>query len=621
MLSRFRPLTRALIAAGSLSLVGAVTLAAPGLDSSALAQPAGPSGVAPPTKGPALHLRVRGGSELSASASTIEGGFTLRGELLDDAGVPIPSGSVTVQALDGDRAVKIATFEPCSGTGTKTGGAHTASPDEAVLEADEHGSFCVTGRAGTGKLKLKLRFKGGKLHEGAETEVTLDGEHDNLLHTVLRFEPPVEMVDLERPTLTVTAKLSVDRAEAARLRSGVTGAAHREGLELTLEDERGTAVATATTGGDGRARFEVKTESLAGPGPGELRVRFAGTALLAKGAASQPIVRRADARLALSHPIEKADPDDGATVDVEVTTVQGPVKGGVLEVRRATAGDGAEQARLSASDVLGAANVDDQGHARILAAVSGAGGSTVPLVVRYVPAAPWYRPGNELRADVELKSAGILRQILLGAAVLAAAAWIAKGWRRSPRPRILPSVDGPVLAPSGKAGVQVLAPSGATGFRGVVADAHDGTPIVGARLSVVAPSFQGDGVVQTAVTDDKGAFTLEGGAPRDARLVVEADFHGRHEQPLPPPSVLAVGLVARRRALLERLVRWAKMQGAPFDGTPEPTPGHVRRVAARASSVEIEQWAGAVERAAFGPDAIDAEAEREVQTAEPRPLR
>jgi len=127
--------------------------------------------------------------------------------------------------------------------------------------------------------------------------------------------------------------------------------------------------------------------------------------------------------------------------------------------------------------------------------------------------------------------------------------------------------------------------------------------------------------VARATSDERGAFTLEGAYRSDARLVVSSADHATHEQALPPPSVLRVALVTRRRALLERLVRWARQRGAPFDGAPEPTPGHVRRAAARHDAGEVEAWAGRVEQAVYGPDRVDEAREREAREAEPRAIR
>jgi len=175
--------------------------------------------------------------------------------------------------------------------------------------------------------------------------------------------------------------------------------------------------------------------------------------------------------------------------------------------------------------------------------------------------------------------------------------------------------------------VQVIgrAPS-AGGWRGVVVDAHEGTPVVGARLSIVVPAFQGDGVIARALADEHGSFSFDPTHARDARLVVEADLHSTYEQALPPPSALHVALITRRRALLDRLVRWARHQGAPFDGVSEPTPGHVRRAAARLKMQEgqrwttVEKWAGQVESAAFGSEPVHAADEESVRAAEPNAL-
>jgi hypothetical protein len=242
----------------------------------------------------------------------------------------------------------------------------------------------------------------------------------------------------------------------------------------------------------------------------------------------------------------------------------------------------------------------------------------VPLAFRYVPAAPWWRPGANAAVTLRVNGPGPWRQALLAAVVGALAAWIVRGWRRAPKPPRTERDSLAPAAPAGRAGVRVVEPADAeAGWRGRVVDAHDGTPIAGATLTVTVPSFEGDGVVARVESDPSGQFTLGAGHARDARLAVEARLHAAHEQALPQPGVLVVALVTRRRALLDRLVRWARRYGQPFDGPPEPTPGHVRRVASRVAALEVEAWARRVETAAFGPDAVDAEAEREAREREP----
>lgn len=186
---------------------------------------------------------------------------------------------------------------------------------------------------------------------------------------------------------------------------------------------------------------------------------------------------------------------------------------------------------------------------------------------------------------------------------------------------LAPADDGPPV-PTGRAGVDVVrSEAGQTSYRGTVIDAHDGSAINAARVTIVAPAFQGDGVMARAVTNDRGEFVLDAKHRSDARLVVDAPTHSRLEQSLPLPGVLRIALVSRRRTVLERLVRWAQKAGTPFDAQPEPTPGHVRRVAFRAQDNEVEEWARGVEAAAYGPAAVDEQLETQLVTAEPRGSR
>ncbi|HEY4119290.1 MAG TPA: carboxypeptidase-like regulatory domain-containing protein, partial [Byssovorax sp.] len=241
------------------------------------------------------------------------------------------------------------------------------------------------------------------------------------------------------------------------------------------------------------------------------------------------------------------------------------------------------------------------------------------LRLRLVPGGPYVKAGPELHVAVPVAHPSIVRQILLAVVVLGVAAWVIAGWRRAPKAIVAASSEPAHAPPSGRAGVEVLAqPRGMTGWRGTVCDAHDGAPIAGARLRIVTPAFQGDGVAAEATADAQGAFTLESSASRDgARLVVESTLHSAYEQALPPPSVLGIALVTRRRALLERLVRWARRHGAPFDALPEPTPGHVRRAAARSDATGVATWAARVEAAAYGADSVGPEVEKEVRANEP----
>ena len=101
----------------------------------------------------------------------------------------------------------------------------------------------------------------------------------------------------------------------------------------------------------------------------------------------------------------------------------------------------------------------------------------------------------------------------------------------------------------------------------------------------------------------------------DEQMAVEAPLHARLVQPLPPAGELSIALVLRRRALLGKLVAWARGRGRPFDVKPEPTPGHVRRAAA--DDFQTARWADAIERAVFGGGDVDARMEREIERMAP----
>ena len=169
-----------------------------------------------------------------------------------------------------------------------------------------------------------------------------------------------------------------------------------------------------------------------------------------------------------------------------------------------------------------------------------------------------------------------------------------------------------------KAGVALVS-LGRTGegWRGKLRDAHDGGPVAGARVAIERRGFERIETVTQAWSDAEGAFTLQPLAtevPGD-EIVTEGPLHATLRRPLPAPGLLDIALVLRKRALLERLVGWARRRGPPFDGRPEATPGHVRRAAG--SEFAVARWADAVERAAYGGQSVDAAAQAEIDRLAP----
>jgi hypothetical protein len=183
--------------------------------------------------------------------------------------------------------------------------------------------------------------------------------------------------------------------------------------------------------------------------------------------------------------------------------------------------------------------------------------------------------------------------------------------------------------------LRVVRPTPGEGaWRGRILDAHDRTPIAGAVVSIVAPAFPGPDraaarhappALLQVESDEDGQFALTlGKPPPSARLVIEAPWHAGWQSALPPTGELEIFVKSRRRALLDRLVRWARRNGAP--GPPEPTPIEIAHLfEARAAPLEpksaraeeVARWARAVERAAFGPGRVGELVESEVNTLEP----
>ena len=160
----------------------------------------------------------------------------------------------------------------------------------------------------------------------------------------------------------------------------------------------------------------------------------------------------------------------------------------------------------------------------------------------------------------------------------------------------------------------------APGWVGLVVDAHEGTPLPNATVRLRQPSFRGPAQPSAlvTVTDTAGRFSLltEGRAPAEGSLIeIHAPHHAVLTRPLPPPGELRVALVARRRALLDRLVAWARHRGPPWWTRAEPTPAQIAKNARARGATPTALWADAIEKAAFGPDPPDET--QEVELAEP----
>jgi hypothetical protein len=153
------------------------------------------------------------------------------------------------------------------------------------------------------------------------------------------------------------------------------------------------------------------------------------------------------------------------------------------------------------------------------------------------------------------------------------------------------------------------------GWHGRVSDAHDGTAVAGARVHIVTASFT-PSTEHVAITDTDGRFELPtlNAAREGARLEVSAPWHSTLVCPLPAPGRLGVAVVLRKRALLDRLIAWAKRHEVP---PREPTPRQLAEWAERRGFGAAHSWAERVEQAAYGPAPVDEGREEALRAEEP----
>jgi hypothetical protein len=258
--------------------------------------------------------------------------------------------------------------------------------------------------------------------------------------------------------------------------------------------------------------------------------------------------------------------------------------------------------------------------------------TSVTTWIRYLPDAPWWEAPAPLAVKVGVRPPSAWRRAPLFFLAIAVLAWML-------RESYLSRLGGKTIAPRAPSkanearGMEVVrARRPEEGWTGRVFDAHEGYPLEAARISIVVKGFPGKEGERTisaqVVTDRAGQFVLAPGAvPDRATIRIESSLHATLEQSLPGPSELSIPLVARRRKLLDRLVKWAAAEWGAWDGTREPTPEQVAGRAARRSArgsanaeraASVENWARAVESAAFGPAPVDEQAERKVTSLEPK---
>jgi hypothetical protein len=554
---------------------------------------------------PGHRVRVKGSARIEAQAGRAAGKLVLSGTVVDDAGQPIADARLTVGIARATSPGATARLRGASADACSDGAPRPVFEDGGLLSlpTDLLARFCTRLALPTDRYIVHLESLPTALVDGARLELAVDLA---LEPVTLRFEPERSLLSLDDETTSLEVAASTED-------DGVTSAA--VGIPLVLANEAGTPLGSAMTNASGRARFAVDSAHLGAPGPGELRVSFAGSSNAGPSTHGMQVERRTGVTLsstdAVSGTLPAGSPEDGVVVRLRADP-------GCAARGCVGSPSGTVEARVGEA-IVGAATLD-RGEARLVLTLGMPASNEVALRLRYVPDAPWYQARGELALTLPVRAPNPWKKVPLALAGLAVIGWLVLA-RLPPGARIAHpsrSAGSPWLAPdAGDARVELVrAGPAARGWTGRVRDAHDGLAIGGARIAVERPGFQSVDLLAQAFANADGGFALP---PLEVRLgdilLAEAPLHSALRRPMPVPGEIDVALILRKRALVDRLVVWARRRGKPFDARPEPTPGQVRSAAAADPSVA--RWADAVERAAYGGGAVDEPAQRAIDGVAP----
>ncbi len=567
----------------------------------------------------APRVHVKGAARLEARITRASGKLALSGTLADDAGRPLVAAGVGLtlvraslpapgpapadasQAADAPIGVALAAARPeaCDGDGARP---VLERGDLLLLRTDGGGRFCVRLALTTDRYVAHLDARASAYVDGAHIDVPMDLSRAPV---TLRFDPEGSAsISLDDDTTTVASVAVIED-------DGIGAAA--AGLGLSLSNELGTELGEATTDASGRAVFHVPSTRLGPAGPGELRVAFAGKTDAGAASHAIPVERRTRVELLVSdgsrerpsgERLRAASPEDGIALRLSARPRCG---NGCVATPTGTV-----EARVG-SAIVGAAPIE-RGEARLVITFAMPSTPEVPVSVRYVPDAPWFRAEDDLSLVQPVRVASPWSKAPLLLAAAAVVGWMALGRipLRSRQTNGAGAPDRPSRSPrrSGAAGASlelVRVADSPQGWTGTVVDAHDGLAVAGAHVSIERAGFEHTQTIVETASDPAGAFALPAVDARPGdELVAEGPLHAALRRPVPRSGHLAIALSQRRRALLERLVGWARA---------ELTPAQVRQAAGADGA--IARWADAVERAAYGGEVIDKRAENEVDGLAP----
>jgi hypothetical protein len=508
------------------------------------------------------------------SCRQTDAGLELRARLLDDVGNPLGEVPITVEALERGAALQA---QPC---------AAAARGRASAPRTDAVGRVCIL-VSGSLSGSLTLRFRGDALHLPAQAELPLEPAAGELR---LAFDSPALELNLDQPEQRLTLQLSGDVAASVAL-PPVTVQLEEAGKLRPIETRDWSRSGDAL-------QFSIESAALGMPGPARLLARAAGA----------------------EHPSAPAEAVALRSASVELSREAVDSERDVLELRirahsRAGVPSGGWVDASSGGQALASSPLTN-GVANLQLALPVPAAS---VLVRYHSDDPWWLPGAALSIDLETPAPAEPARwpwlVLLAPVGYVCVRALERPGVRKPRRSARRATPQPSAA-----ALRAVPPAPASGWAGNVTDAHDGRAIAGAHVQAALPSLRDQPLGVSTLTDAAGYFVLPAlpePIPEGAQLLVLAPLHSDFQRALPPQGRVDVTLTSRRRALLGRLVRWAKAAGPPWHRSAEPTPGEVLDVALRRGDPKAARWAEGIQEAAFSLGDVDAQREAALHEQEP----
>jgi len=525
-------------------------------------------------------FKVSGKASIEAEARASGESFEVRATLTDEVGRPLPSAELRIRTASASAAP---TLHRCGDPRGEAGA-------ELLLNTDKSGRVCITATGmAQGSIELSFLDPRGYFERTSRVVRLPEGVATSF---EIGFDPPLAVLSLDQPVQELGL--------VARARGGATPPAGAELVLSLVADGVEQELSRAALDGLGEVhRLSLVSTSFGHPGPARLVARLRSHNGEELAQASSGVTRSATVALSVDRALE-AGVDAGATLQVRAASALGPAPSGVIEAR--SRGISIAAARVQAGLAM----------LNLPATPATQFGGT--LTLEYVGAGAGWLSGPAIELPINAARPGYARYAFWIAAAALAGLAVVLGWRRPPRPRPAPAA----AAARARASVEVLeAFSDGTGYRGFVRDAHEGTAISPAVVNFIGPGSNRPVLLQVRTATD-GSFNVESAAfPGGTLVEVTAPFHATLAAPLPVPGVLELSLISRRRALVERLVRWAERRGKPWiRPNAEPTPSEVARVASNEAEPEVERWARGLERLAFGATPPDGATEQASGVAE-----